>query len=99
MWRVFKMVLGIPLLVGLMIVQVLLTVFGFLGSVVTTIIALLMYFTLGMILLFQLQPVVEIAGMSLVATGILLSPLIAAGTIVLTVRLREQVLSWMMYNS
>ncbi len=96
MRKTFKIVLGIPLIAGLTIVQILLTVFGFLGSVVTTIIALLMYFTLGMILLFQLQPVIEVAGMSLVATGIFLSPMIAAGTIVLTARLRERVLSWMM---
>ena len=95
MWKVFKMVLGIPIIVGLTIVQVLLTVFGFLGSVVTTIIALLMYFTLGIILLFQLQPVIEIAGMSLIATGIFIFPLIATGIIALITRLRELVLSWM----
>ncbi len=96
MCKLFKMVLGIPLIAGLTIVQVLLSVFGFLGSVVTTIIALLMYFTLGMILLFQLQPVIEVAVMSLVATVIFLSPLITAETIVLTAYLRERVLSWMM---
>ena len=55
-----------------------------------------MYFTLGMILLFQLQPVIEVAVMSLVATGIFLSPLITAVTIVLTAHLRERVLLWMM---
>ena len=39
MRRTFKLVLGIPLIVGLTLVQLLLTVFGFLGAIVTTIIA------------------------------------------------------------
>ena len=48
MWRVFKKTLGIPLIAGLTIVQAMLTFLCFLGSFATTILALLMYFTLGM---------------------------------------------------
>ena len=50
-----------------------------LDPIVTTIIAFLMYLVLGMILLFQLQPVNEIAVMSLFATAFFLSPLHVAG--------------------
>ena len=94
MWRAIKLILGIPILLVLTLIQLLLNVFGMLGSIVTTIIALLMYVTLGMILLFQLQPVVEIIGMSLLATGILLLPLVVVGAIALTDLLKELIVSW-----
>ena len=95
MWRVFKKTLGIPLIAGLTIVQAMLTFLCFLGSFATTILALLMYFTLGMILLFKLQPVIEIAWMSIVATGIFLSPMIIVGILALVINVKELIALWM----
>ena len=60
----------------------------------TTIIAFLMYLMLGMILLFQLQPVNEIAIMSLVATAFFLSPLLVAGMSALIEKLKELIAFW-----
>lgn len=94
MWRAFKLVLGIPLIFALTLVQLLLNVFGMLGAIVTTIIAFLMYLMLGMILLFQLQPVNEIAIMSLVATAFFLSPLLVAGMSALIEKLKELIAFW-----
>ncbi len=96
MWRALKMTLGIPLIAGFTIVQALLTFLCFLGSFVTTILALLMYFTLGMILIFQLQPVIEIVWMSIVATGIFLSPMIIAGIVALVIHIKELIASWIL---
>ena len=94
MCRALKLVLGIPLIFALTLVQIILNLFGMLGAIVTTIIAFLMYFMLGMILLFQLQPVNEIAIMSLVATAFFLSPLLVAGISALIEKLKELIAFW-----
>ena len=94
MCRAFKLVLGIPLIFALTLVQLILNVFGMLGAIVTTIIAFLMYLMLGMILLFQLQPVNEIAIMSLVATAFFLSPLLVTGMSALIEKLKELIAFW-----
>ena len=94
MCRALKLVLGIPLIFALTLVQIILNLFGMLGAIVTTIIAFLMYFMLGMILLFQLQPVNEIAIMSLVATAFFLSPLLVAGMSALIEKLKELIAFW-----
>ena len=96
MCRAFKLVLGIPLIFALTLVQLILNVFGMLGAIVTTIIAFLMYLMLGMILLFQLQPVNEIAIMSLVATAFFLSPLLVAGVSVLIEKVKDLIAFWIM---
>ena len=60
----------------------------------TIVISFLMYIALAMILLFELQPVSEIAVMSLVATGILISPMVIVGGTALTAGLKQLLILW-----
>jgi len=92
--RVLKLIVGIPLIIVLSILEIILSVFTMLGTAVTSLIAILMYLMLGVILLFELQPVSEIAIMSLVATGILLSPLVIVGGTALAAGLKQILILW-----
>ena len=89
MIRIGKILIGIPFVIILSVMQILMTILCMLGTAFTTITAILMYLTLAMILLFQLQPVGEIVIMSLAATGILLSPLIIIGGSVLITGIKQ----------
>ena len=89
-----RMSSGIALIIILSAAQILLTVFSMLGAAVTTVIAILMYLALAVILLFQLQPLIEIAAMGLVATGILLSPMVIVGGTALAAGLKQLLILW-----
>lgn len=94
MKKAIRMIIGIPLIIILSAAQILLTVFSMLGAAVTTVIAILMYLALAVILLFQLQPLIEIAAMGLVATGILLSPMVIVGGTALAAGLKQLLILW-----
>ena len=94
MKKAIRMMIGIPLIIILSAAQILLTVFSMLGAAVTTVIAILMYLALAVILLFQLQPLIEIAAMGLVATGILLSPMVILGGTALAAGLKQLLILW-----
>lgn len=94
MKKAIRMMIGIPLIIILSAAQILLTVFSMLGAAVTTVIAILMYLALAVILLFQLQPLIEIAAMGLVATGILLSPMVIVGGTALAAGLKQLLILW-----
>lgn len=94
MKKAIRMIIGIPLIIILSATQILLTVFSMLGAAVTTVIAILMYLALAVILLFQLQPLIEIAAMGLVATGILLSPMVIVGGTALAAGLKQLLILW-----
>ncbi len=94
MKKATRIMIGIPLIIILSAAQILLTVFSMLGAAITTVTAVLMYLALAVILLFQLQPVREIAGMGIIATGILLSPLLIVGGTTLVTGLKQILILW-----
>ena len=94
MIRISKILIGIPFVIILSVMQILMTILCMVGTAFTTITAILMYLTLAIILLFQLQPVGEIVIMSLAATGILLSPLIIIGGSVLITGIKQIIILW-----
>ena len=95
MKKAVKLIFGIPLVIILSVVHFLLTLLSMLGAAITTIIAILMYIALAIIMLFQLQPIIEIAGMGLIATVILLLPLVGISGSVLVGGLRHIVILWL----
>ena len=94
MKKALKLIIALPLIIILSVAQVLLTVFSMLGFALTIVISFLMYIALAMILLFELQPVNEIAFMSLVAAGILISPMVIVGGTALTAGLKQLLILW-----
>ena len=95
MKKVVKLIFGIPLVIILSVVHFLLTLLSMLGAAITTIIAILMYIALAMIMLFQLQPIIEIAAMGVAATVILLLPLVGISGSVLVGGLRHIIVLWL----